>query len=32
MMYEEKIEQLSNEIHTLKAELALSRTRCEHYA
>lgn len=32
MMYEEKIEQLSNEIHALKAELTLSQTRCEHYA
>ncbi|MCW8400910.1 transposase, partial [Legionella sp. PATHC038] len=32
MMYEEKIEQLSNEILALKAELALSQARNEHYA
>jgi transposase len=32
MMHEEKIEQLSNEIHALKAELALFQARCEHYA
>ena len=32
MMYEEKIEQLSNENQALKAELALFQARCEHYA
>ena len=32
MVYEEKIEHLSNENHALKAELALFQARCEQYA
>lgn len=32
MIYTEKIEQLSNENQTLKAELALFQVRCEQYA